>query len=202
MDPKLLIAAVAAVFALDLGWQFYQNTKRNELLKRLDTYLGKKDYAAFDELIESDMVRKAFPLYNINFMKLNEAMFKEDMKETDRAFESFDMPMNKAQKEALYKKGFYYYLGIENKEKTDHYYDLLKQLEVRDQKSLDLMYDIYINKGYAYLEETLEKIQNMPEDQKMPFYALISDMYRNKGDTKEAEKYEKIVSEYTEKLKT
>jgi hypothetical protein len=201
MNSNVLIAIVVIVFAADVLWNLYQNKKRDELLKKFDEYLGKKDYASFDELIDSKQVRQFFPVFNINYLKLNESLIKEDMEEIDRAFDSFDMRMNKVQKEALYKKGFYYYLGIENKEKTDLYYEQLKQLNIKDQHTLDMMYDIYIAKGYKYLDEINDKIKNLPQEKQMPFYALLSDMYRNKGDEEKADEYEKKVSEYTDKLK-
>lgn len=201
MNSNVLIAIVVIVFAADVLWNLYQNKKRDELLKKFDEYLGKKDYASFDELIDSKQVRQFFPIFNINYLKLNESLIKEDMEEIDRAFDSFDMRMNKVQKEALYKKGFYYYLGIENKEKTDLYYEQLKQLNIKDQHTLDMVYDIYIAKGYKYLDEINDKIKNLPQEKQMPFYALLSDMYRNKGDEEKADEYEKKVSEYTDKLK-
>ena len=201
MNSNVLIAIVVIVFAADVLWNLYQNKKRDELIKKFDEYLGKKDYASFDELIDSKQVRQFFPVFNINYLKLNESLIKEDMEEIDRAFDSFDMRMNKVQKEALYKKGFYYYLGIENKEKTDLYYEQLKQLNIKDQHTLDMMYDIYIAKGYKYLDEINDKIKNLPQEKQMPFYALLSDMYRNKGDEEKADEYEKKVSEYTDKLK-
>lgn len=201
MNSNVLIAIVVIVFAADVLWNLYQNKKRDELLKKFDEYLGKKNYASFDELIDSKQVRQFFPVFNINYLKLNESLIKEDMEEIDRAFDSFDMRMNKVQKEALYKKGFYYYLGIENKEKTDLYYEQLKQLNIKDQHTLDMMYDIYIAKGYKYLDEINDKIKNLPQEKQMPFYALLSDMYRNKGDEEKADEYEKKVSEYTDKLK-
>ena len=200
MNTKVMIAIIVVIFAADILWQLYQNWKRDELLKRLDTYLGNKDYASFDELIDSKEVRRYFPAFNTAFMKLNEAMYKEDMKQIETAFDSFKMPMNKAQKEALYKKGFYYYLSIEDKEKTAYYYELLKELGVKDQQSLDMMYDTYILKGYRYLDQITEHIKDFSEEKQMPFFALLSDMYRNKGDNKKADEYEKKVMEYTEKL--
>ena len=196
-----MIGIIVIVFADELGWQMYQNKRRDDLLRQLDACLTRKDYAAFDELIESDKVRKSFPLFNINFMKLNEAMYKEDMEEIEKAFGSFDMRMNKVQKEALYRKGFYYYVSIEDKEKAEYYYEQLKQLNVKDQQTLDMMYDIYILKGYMYLDQVNERIRNLSEDEQMPYFALLSDMYRNKGDLEKADEYEKKVSEYTEKLK-
>ena len=200
MKSKIMIAAIVVIFIADVLWNLYQNKKRNDLLKKLDGFLANRDYASFDELVESKEARRYFPLFNINFMKLNEAMFKEDMEEIDKAFSSFDVPMNKAQKEALYRKGFYYYLGIEDKEKTTEYYDLLRQLGVKDLKTLDMMYDIYIEKGYRYLDEVNETIKDLSEEKQMPFYALLSDMYRNKGDNEKADEYEKKVSEYTKNL--
>ena len=123
MDPKIMIAVVAVIFAADMGWQMFQNKKRNELFDRLSSFLAKKEYDAFDELIDSPQTRKLFPAFNIAFLKLNEAMLKEDREAVDRAFGQFDVRMNGMQKEALYKKGFYYYLGLEDKAKTRVYYD-------------------------------------------------------------------------------
>lgn len=200
MDPKILIAIVAVIFIADMGLQFYQNKKRNSLFEQLSSFLAKKDYASFDKLIDSSETKKLFPVYNIAFLKLNEAMLKEDKKAIDQAFDSFDMRMNNAQKEALYKKGFYYYLGLEDRTKTRTYYDLLKELKVKDEKMLDVMYDTYIDKGYKFLEDVKTLADQMKDEQKMPYYALLADMYRNKGDEDEAKKYEKLLAEQTEKL--
>ena len=200
MDPKILIAIVAVIFVADMGLQFYQNKKRNSLFEQLSSFLAKKDFVSFDELIDSSETKKLFPVYNIAFLKLNEAMLKEDKKAIDQAFDSFDMRMNNAQKEALYKKGFYYYLGLEDRAKTRVYYDLLKELKVKDEKMLDVMYDTYIDKGYQFLEDVKTLVDQMKDEQKMPYYALLADMYRNKGDEDEAKKYEKLLAEQTEKL--
>lgn len=200
MDPKILIAIVAVIFVADMGLQFYQNKKRNSLFEQLSSFLAKKDFVSFDELIDSSETKKLFPVYNIAFLKLNEAMLKEDKKAIDQAFDSFDMRMNNAQKEALYKKGFYYYLGLEDRAKTRVYYDLLKELKVKDEKMLDVMYDTYIDKGYQFLEDVKTLADQMKDEQKMPYYALLADMYRNKGDEDEAKKYEKLLAEQTEKL--
>ncbi len=200
MDPKILIAIVAVIFVADMGLQFYQNKKRNSLFEQLSSFLAKKDFVSFDELIDSSETKKLFPVYNIAFLKLNEAMLKEDKKAIDQAFDSFDMRMNNAQKEALYKKGFYYYLGLEDRAKTRVYYNLLKELKVKDEKMLDVMYDTYIDKGHQFLEDVKTLADQMKDEQKMPYYALLADMYRNKGDEDEAKKYEKLLAEQTEKL--
>ena len=200
MDPKILIAIVIIIFVGDILLQAYRNKKRNDLFQKLSRLLIDKDYKTFDELIEAPETRKLFPAFNTAFFKLNEALLQDDAGKIDKAFDSFTMNMNKAQKEALYRKGFYYYLGIEDKAKTDQYYEQLKQLNVKDQHILDVAYDTYIKKGYTYLEETLEQIKDFNDRQKMPYYALLSDMYKNKGEEDKAKEYETLVSEFTKKM--
>jgi hypothetical protein len=201
MDPKIMMVIVAVIFAADMGWQMFQNKKRNELFDRLSGFLAEKEYEAFDELIDSPECKKLFPAFNIAFLKLNEAMLKEDKDAVDQAFGQFNVRMNNAQKEALYKKGFYYYLGLEDKTKTRTYYDLLKGLKVKDEQMIDVMYDTYIDKGYKYIEDVKALSEAGSEEQRMPYYALLADMYHNAGDEEKASEYEKIVTDHTEKLK-
>ncbi len=202
MDPKLMIAMIAVVFVADFGLQFYQRKKRNKTLEKLTDLLAQKDFAAFDELVDAPETRKQFPIYNLNFLKLNEAFLKEDKKQIRKAFESFNgLRMNKLQKEALYKRGFYYFLSEEDKENTRVYYDLLKDLNIRDQETLDVMYDTYILKGYKYLDQIQKQCDEAEGDGKMAFYALLSDMYHNKGDEDKAREYENLIADIGEEIK-
>ena len=75
---KYLIAVVVIVFLVDLAFQFYTNKKRNDLFNALSTYLAKKDYESFDKLIEDDKTKRFIPSFNIAYLKLNEAMMKEE----------------------------------------------------------------------------------------------------------------------------
>ena len=88
---KYLIAVVVIVFLVDLAFQFYTNKKRNDLLNALSTYLAKKDYESFDKLIEDNKTKRFIPSFNIAYLKLNEAMMKEDMEEIKKAFGAFNM---------------------------------------------------------------------------------------------------------------
>ena len=109
--------------------------------------------------------------------------------------------MNKLQKEALYKRGFYYFLSEEDKENTRVYYDLLKDLNIRDQETLDVMYDTYILKGYKYLDQIQKQCNEAEGDGKMALYALLSDMYHNKGDEDKAREYENLIADIGEEIK-
>ena len=72
--------------------------------------------------------------------------------EITKAFSNFNIRMNKTQKETILKRAFYYYIGIEDITRTKHYYELLKKQGVKDQVTLDIMYDVYVDKGYKYLD--------------------------------------------------
>ena len=198
MDPKYLIAAVAAVFIADFGMQILQKRKRNRLLDTVSTLLAEKKFDEFNELIDSPEAQKSFPVYNRLFLKLNEAFLKEDKTAIDKAFKEFNgLRMNKVQQEALYKRGFYYYMSAEDKENTRMYYDLLSQMSIKDQETIDVMYDTYILKGYRYLEQIRKQCDDAIGDQKMPFYALLADMYHNKGEEDKAKEYEALIKDVT-----
>ena len=202
MDPKLLIGIIAVVFAADFGLQIFSRKKRSDLMNRLTGLLAEKKFREFDELIDAPGTRKAFPVFNLYFLKLNEAFLKEDEKEIRKAFDSFnDLRMNKVQKEALYKKGFYYYLSMEDKKNTGVYYGLLKELGIRDQETIDIMYDTYILNGYQYLDKIQKQCDEAQGENKTAFYALLSDLYRNKGDEEKAKEYEDLVADVIEKAK-
>ncbi len=201
MDTRNMMLLVVLIFIADVLWQVYQNRKRNGLLNKLSSFLAAEDYSSFDELIDSMKVRKLFPAFNIAFLKLNEAMMKEDKGETDRAFEGFSMPMNRAQKEALYRKGFYYYLGVKEKEKANAYYHLLKDLKVNDEDTLDVMYDTYALDGYSYIEDVEKRIESLEEKQQIPYLSVLADMYRNKGESEKAQALEKKIGDFSRKTK-
>ena len=202
MDTKFMIAMVAAVFLFDMGLQVLQGKKRDKLLKKLSELMANKEFEEFEKLIDSDEVRKAFPIYNRNFLKLNEAFLKEDKDAISEAFQSFSgLTMNKVQKEALYQKAFYYYLSIKDKGNCRAYYDLLKDLGVKDQETLDIMYDTYILNGYKYLDQLLEKCGEGKDPKNLPIYSILADVYRNKGEEVKAKEYEDLVIELSEEIR-
>lgn len=202
MDQKLLIVLIVAIFIVNLGFQIFQKNKQNDLLNRLSECLAKKRFDEFDELIDSKQARRSFPVYNRNFLKLNKAFLLEDKKEIAEAFDSFKgLPMNAVQKEALYEKAFYYYLSLKDKENTRAYYDLLKDLNVKDQEMLDVMYDTYILDGYRYLDQIEKQCHEADDTEKIGYCALLADMYCNKGDQNKVKEYEDLLKQLSENLK-
>ena len=202
MDLKyILIALTVILVAADLYMQVKINKRRNVLITKLSDLLAGQKYEEFDKLMEEDTTKKLIPAFNYLFLKLNKQILQDDEKAVDETFKAFNMRMNNVQKEALYKRGFYYYLSKEDKENTTVYYQLLKDLSVRDMQLLDVMYDTYILNGDKYLDFVKEQVNGAErEEDKMPFYAILADIYHNQGEDKKAEEIEKIVSDYTDKL--
>ena len=117
-------------------------------------------------------------------------------------FEHFnDVRLNNTQKQAVYNRAFYYYLSLGDEKKAREYYTQLSEINPKDQETLDIVYDIYIAKGYKYLDKLLGMAEKMDDKQKLANYPLIAEMYRNKGDDEKAVEYDKYISEFNEKLK-
>lgn len=182
--------------------QFLKNKKRDETLNQLLNYINKGDFEKFDQLIDSNIVKFSFPVYNIFFLKMNAALLKGDKEEIEKSFQPFDrLKMNQAQKEAVYEKAFYYYLGIEDKDRCKEYYDRLMELPNKDKTMISCFYDTYILKGSSYLDQILKLAESADENQKMAYYPLIAEMYHNQKDEKKAKEYEDKVKEMLEKIK-
>ncbi len=201
MNDALKLLIVVIIFSIVMAVvRKYSSAK---LEKQLVKLLVDKDYEGFEELIDSKKVRNLILPFNIDFMKLNVAMIKEDKKEIDEMFEKFDyVKPSKAQKEAVYVKGFYYYLSNENYEKVEKYHNLLSKLKSEESMyEYDRAYDIYVKKGSRYLEETLEELKTAPDYYKPVLEGLISSMYENKNDEKMAKMYADRVLKHMEQVK-
>lgn len=200
MDIRfLLVGIIVLVFGLDIVYTMNSKKKTGELLQKINRLLANEEYEEFDKLIETVEVKKSFTPYNVAYMKLNKAMLKNNPSEITQAFANFNIKMNPVQRETVLKRAFYYYIGVKDFKRTEHYYNLLKDMNVKDQVTLDIMYDTYVNKGYRYLEEVLNNYERLSEEDQAPYIALIADMYKNKGDNEKAKEFEdkaqKIIQE-------
>ena len=164
------------------------------LSSRLTDLLIKKDFDTFDKKVDSRLAKMFISPFNIDYMKLNEAMIKDDPKAIDKAFKVFDTrKLNNRQKEAVYYNGFYYYMAKENKDLTTKYKnELLKLDHISDEvkKEIKTSYDINIQGSYDLLDETIKKLEVEKDPQMIVKYELmIAKMYTNKGDDVKAKEY-------------
>ncbi len=186
LTPLLIIISVIIIFG--------PIVLRKIISDKLTDLLIKKDFRTFDQKIESRLVKLVISPFNIDYMKLNEALIKDDHKEVDKAFKVFDSrKLNDRQKEAVYYNGFYYYLAKENKDMTTKYVDRLLKLDhLKDdvKKEIKISYDINILGHYDLLDETLKKLETEKDPQLIIKYELmIAKMYANKGEDDKAKEY-------------
>lgn len=200
MNFRMIVYIVIALLAVVL-LQYYQNRKRNEAFNSLLEHLNNQDYDGFDKQCESAEVQSFIPAYNLNFLKLNAALMRDDKQRIEDTIASFDsIRMNEAQKKALYDKCFYYYISTKNKEKAELYYQMLMSMKGNNE-IYSYFYDTYVQEGTKYLDEILSKVESLNSQQKIPFYTLIADMYRNAKDDTNAKKYDEMVKAEIEKMK-
>ncbi|MBR4421574.1 MAG: hypothetical protein IKS69_03470, partial [Erysipelotrichaceae bacterium] len=90
----------------------------------------------------------------------------------------------------------------EDTQKAKKYYQILKDNDDAklDMTMMDRLYNIYVENGYQYLDETLEKYQTAKESEKPQLEGMLAKMYENKGDKKNARIYEEKLQKYAEEL--
>ena len=78
--------------------------------------------------------------------------------------------------------------------RSTKYYHLLKENKTfQDHKNLERIYDTYILKGYRYLEEVETEAGEDPF-----LLSMTADMYLNKGDQENFQKYGDLARKYGE----
>lgn len=104
----------------------------------------------------------------------------------------------------MYFNAFNYYIDKDLKEKVDYYKELLLK-NVNDSQTLnyiDRLYDTKILKSDKYLNEILEELSSKNKVNKITDYLLLVEIYKNLGDTQNANKYNDLyLSEVKQTMK-
>lgn len=202
MDKKNIIL-FAVVLALIIGYEILRRVLTNKQSDKLMKLFLEGNFKEFDKQIDSKLTRYLIPPFNQDYMKLNSYLARGDEKKIHEMFSRFDkVRLNAAQKELVYTNAFYYYVGLKDENKARKYYNLLMEStsDEDSRKEIDRMFDIYINNGYKYLEDTEKEYRNADEREKMKLQALLAVMYENKGDKKKAQEYYDRIAELEQKV--
>ena len=180
-----------------IGCLFLKKILQEMILNRLSMYLLKEDYDSFDRLLDSKLSFLVFDLFNVRYMKLNEDMQKKDEEALKEDLEVFEkIPMSRKQKEAVYKKYLLYYAENEDEQMMKKCCDLALQIDDPSfQKECRHFFNIFCEKGSAYLNEYLDLFSRAESENRKQIAHLIAVMYENSGDHEMAEKYQKICEE-------
>ena len=200
MDRKTLIIIIGCALLLT---EIIRMAFRNNITNKLTRLLLEGKFEQFDKLTDKPFTKYFIAPFNLDFIKMNSYLARGDEEKIDAIFERFDRyRLNKAQKTAVYGNAFYYYLSQEDNEKARKYYQAMKDNgdPKLDMSGMVRLYDIYLENGYQYLDETLEKYQTAKESEKPQLEGMLAKMYENKGDKKNAKIYEDRLREYAEQL--
>ncbi len=156
------------------------------------------NHELFNAILEKKITKFLFPAAYLDSLRLNEAMMRNDVNEIDRLLDKLNkIKLSEKDKEKIYSQAYNYYLSVKSYKKCTIWHDKIKELKNdRLIAEIDKSYNIYVEKGYKYLDEMLEELDNMEPANRGVNEFLISLMYKNKKDNVNAAKYEKLSREH------
>lgn len=174
---------------------FLPSFLRNYFSEKLTKCIIRNDTENFDKLINKTVVKKMIAPFQIDFLKLNKALFAGDDKEIIKSFEHFDrVNLNANQKRTIYSKAFSYFIEKRDSKRIKKYYDYLKIVSSDEQNhELDIYYDTYIKLSDKHLSEISKRYENDNSIEALP---ILIQIYNNKKDANKVEYYQKILTDY------
>ncbi len=156
------------------------------------------NHELFNAILEKKITKFLFPAAYLDSLRLNEAMMRNDVNEIDRLLDKLNkIKLSEKDKEKIYSQAYNYYLSVKSYKKCTIWHDKIKELKNdRLIAEIDKSYNIYVEKGYKYLDEMLEELDNMEPANRGVNEFLISLMYKNKKDNVNTAKYEKLSREH------
>lgn len=183
-----------AIFYL-AGAQFY----RSHHQKRWIAQLQSLDFEQFDKEIRSPLVRLFFPLYQIEFLKLNRYLLSDDQESIQKQFQIVEkLAKKKEQRLEICSMAFEHYVYEENKEKSKLY---LKEIDSFDEPSLQAhahqLYDILIAHKTDALPGMEKAFQKASPSEKTILAYLLTKQYRTLHQEERARYYESYTHQET-----
>ena len=191
-NNKLTLILFLVAFALIVIFEIARRVLTQRQADKLMKLFLSGDFEAFDKEMDSKMTKYFVHPFNQDFMKMNSYLARGDEKKTLEIFERFDkVRLTEQQKELVYRNAYYYFVGKADAKKARKYYSALLEIthDEEEKKSMDIMYDTYVDKGYKFLEETEKKLKDAEGQESIRLKALLAMMYANKGDDEKAKKY-------------
>lgn len=192
---KIILPIIGVIIFVVLS--FIYRKQKQQIIDKLTGYLVIGDIDSFDKLYNAKKTKTFVNRFNLDLIVLNKYIIENDKGSINKKFKEFDKyRLNNKQKEAVYKKAFYYYVGIEDKDNSKEYFDRIQKLNITDIDNIERIFDVYINGGNKYLENTLEEINFLPVSKRSALESMISRMYYNVEDYTNAEKYRKLAEKH------
>ncbi|MFV0379866.1 MAG: hypothetical protein ACK5KQ_03470 [Anaerorhabdus sp.] len=203
MEKTMLFAIILSVIGILVLLTFYRISKKTQERKMLQAIYS-TDFDTFFKVADSKFTRYVFPKFNLEYLKLNVHILKNDEPSIDESFEKmFKFKMNTPQKEDIYMKAFNYYVGMEKKEKTTQLIEVIETFDNEELKNeARIIYDIFVLKKSNYIDDMIEALPKQDINTKGVNEYLISVQYKNLNDNKNAKKYEALSKKHLNNKKS
>lgn len=197
---KYTIIAIVVVLAIVIA--FIISTLKKSQYQKIVMSLQLKDRKEFNELLNNKLTKFLFPAIFLDNLRLSDAIMRDNKGEVSKLLEKITkQKLSSKDKERVYSQAYNYYLSINDKGNCTEWYNKIQNLSNdRLRLEVDKTYNIYVEKGYKYLDEMLEQVEEMDPKNAGVNEFLISLMYQNKGDAVNAKKYKKLSEEHLKAL--
>ena len=190
----LVILVALAIFYLVFS-QLYRKNRQNRWMAELQFL----EFEQFDKDIRSPIVRLFFPLYQIEFLKLNRYLLSDDSEKIQKQFQIVSkLARKKEQRQEVCTIAFEHYVYEENKEECDRY---LKEIDSFDNSTLQAhahqLYDILIEHKTDNLPTMEQSFQKASPGEKTILAYLLAKQYRFLDQEKKAQYYESYLKKET-----
>lgn len=194
MDTTVIIVIFIAAVAVSFYFDYRFRKKREARINSLLNDLMSQNFASFDQKIEDKETLRLIPPFNIDYMKLTEAIFQDNEEHVDQVFDSFsDKRLNSAQKASVYGNSIGYFISKNDVERiricADHVKDI-KNNEGMNQY-IQLISEIFVDKNNDHLNSLLDKCEKDEGYDRYLDEFLIARIYENMNDTAKADEYRK-----------
>lgn len=144
--------------------------------KTLTKYLLQHEYEAFETCLDGFACTFSYRPYNREYMRLTAYIMQKDVTKIEAQLERMlkRLRMKDAQRVALAKQGFYFYLENKAYPKAQHMLSICKKTDknVSELHSMEMMYSILALQKYEYITEIKERLEPLKKE---------SDAYQNEA---------------------
>lgn len=184
---SLYIFIVVIITVAFLGFDLYIKKQRKKLINKLIQLLISTDFKEFDELIDSNQVKRLIPFFNLKLLEFNSAILRKNKDEARKVFDNLqNKKMSKRQTIEFYGKALNYFIQEKDEMRARECYI---KIEVIDgyQKEKAYLLDLYkIMMLGETDEETIENrlISDSNQEKVADYYLLARINEINKNFTK------------------
>ena len=195
--PNLLLIFIVLII-ITVGSELIISTS---ITNKLTTYIFNSENEKYIKLRNKKLTTTFLPVFNLFYLDLSKAIKDKDIDGAKEILNSLTkIKLNKRQKTSVYTRAFYFYLSINENDIASKYYHALKKNEIDTDFNIEVSYDVFINKGYKYIDE-LEDLFNKSNDlEKVRIASILCNAYENKQDKKNQNKYLKYIDKKMNEL--